>query len=291
MDDIIAPARANTRVLNALSIDVEDYFQVEAFVDIVKRDDWPAYSSRVVANTEALLHIFSDAKVLGTFFVLGWVAERYPGLVAAIATEGHEIACHGYSHQRVSRQTPVQFRDETVRAKHLLEDITGRPVIGYRAATFSIVSESLWALDVLADVGFLYDSSIFPVRHDSYGIPAFSRTPVRLDLQSGASLVEFPLTTVRIAGVNVPVSGGGYFRIFPYGFTRFAYRRLNRAGSPVMFYMHPWEIDALQPRLPGRLTSRLRHYANLERTAGRLQRLLADFRFGRVCDVVDILAL
>jgi polysaccharide deacetylase family protein (PEP-CTERM system associated) len=291
MDDVSVQQRADARVLNALSVDVEDYFQVEAFADIVKREEWPTYPSRVVANTEMLLRTFGDVGVSGTFFVLGWIAERFPALVRAIAAAGHEIACHGYTHQRVSRQTASIFRDETYRAKSLLEDITGRRVNGYRAATFSIVDESLWALDVLAELGFEYDSSIFPVRHDSYGIPAFSRTPLRLNLQSGATLVEFPLSTIRIAGLNVPVSGGGYFRIFPYHLTRLAYRRLNGAGLPIMFYMHPWEIDSQQPRLPGRLTSRMRHYANLGRTQERVRRMLAEFRFGRVCDVVDGLGI
>lgn len=263
------------------TIDVEDYFQVDAFSDVIPIDKWDDFDSRVVPNTRRLLDMLDTAQVKGTFFVLGWIARRHPGLVRDIAGRGHEIASHGMSHQRIMTQTPEVFRRETRESKQLLEDIVQAPVDGYRAATYSITRESLWALDVLYEEGFRYDSSIFPVRHDRYGIPDAETVPHRLQTPQGKSIVEFPITAVRVLGVNVPIAGGGYFRLFPYGVTRWGLNRVRREGRPVVFYLHPWEVDPGQPRIPGsRLRSRLRHTVNLNRTIPRLTRLLHDFRFG-----------
>lgn len=273
---------------HAFTVDVEDYFQVDAFADVVPGSRWTEYPSRVTRNTELLLDLLDQHQTRGTFFVLGWIAQRHPELVRAIAARGHEVASHGMSHQRVMTQTPEVFRRETRDSKHLLEDQVQAPVVGYRAATYSIVRESLWALDVLWEEGFAYDSSIFPVRHDRYGIPDAATVPHRIGTPQGREIAEFPLTAVRVLGANVPVSGGGYFRLFPYAFTRWALRRVCDEGRPVVFYLHPWEVDPEQPRVTGaRLRSRLRHYLNLGRTEGRLARLLQDFRFGTMRDCLS----
>src|SRR5262249_14709998 len=204
------------KVPNALTVDVEDYFHVAALAPNIPRHTWTSRESRVVANTHKLLSIFEQFGVRGTFFVLGWVAERHPQLVKDIAAGGHEIACHGFSHRLVYEQPPEEFRDETLRSKRILEDITGTPVLGYRAASYSIVRSSLWALDVLAELGFAYDSSIFPVRHDRYGIPDAERAPHRMSTPRGRSIVEWPLATAKVLGLQLPVAGGGYFRLLPY---------------------------------------------------------------------------
>lgn len=272
---------------NALTVDVEDYFHVSAFSKHIDRNDWDRYSCRVEANTRVLLEMFGQAGVRSTFFVLGWVAERYPSLVREIAAAGHEIACHGYSHELVYRQTPAVFRDESRRSKEILEDIAQRPVRGYRAASYSIIAESTWALDTLAELGFEYDSSIFPVHHDRYGMPDAKREPHVLKTPAGHSLVEFPLSTFEIGSYRLPISGGGYFRLFPYGFTRYALRRINvKDQLPFIFYLHPWEVDPQQPRIKANLLSRFRHYQNLERCQQRLARLLRDFAFDTVEQVL-----
>lgn len=274
---------------NAMSVDVEDYYQVSAFAHRVRPADWPRYEPRVARNTFRLLALFEDAGVRATFFVLGWVAERNPGLVREIAAAGHEVACHGYSHELIYRQTPAQFRRETRRARDVLEDQVQAPVIGYRAASYSIVEHSRWALDVLHEQGFLYDSSIFPVHHDRYGIPGAPLQPHRVRTPTGALLAEFPPTAVDHLGLRFPV-GGGYFRLYPYAFTR---RLLKRVGGerPFMFYLHPWEIDPEQPRISAGMRSRFRHYLNLHRCEARLQRLLRDFPLAPVRDVLAGLAL
>jgi len=270
---------------HAFTVDVEDYFQVDAFSDVVPGPRWGDYPSRVSRNTHRLLDLLDQHQTRGTFFVLGWIAQRHPELVRDIAARGHEVASHGMSHQRVMTQAPEVFRQETRDSKRLLEDLIQAPVLGYRAATYSIVRESLWALDVLWEEGFAYDSSIFPVRHDRYGIPDAATVPHRIGTPGGRDIAEFPLTAARVLGANVPVSGGGYFRLFPYAFTRWALRRVCAEGRPVVFYLHPWEVDPEQPRIAGaRLRSRLRHYLNLDRTEGRLGRLLKDFRFGTMRD-------
>ncbi len=282
----------DTSFRNALTIDVEDYFQVAAFAGQVDPRDWGGFKLRVEQNTHQLLDLFDEQDLKATFFVLGWVAERCPGLVRSIAGRGHEVACHGYSHQLVYSQTAAVFREETIRSKACLEDQAQARVLGYRAASYSITKGSLWALDVLAELGFDYDSSIFPVRHDRYGIPGSPRWPYRLETLQGGSLVEFPPSTLSILGYLLPVAGGGYFRLYPYWFSRFALARLNRsADRPFIFYLHPWEIDPEQPRIPAGWLSRFRHYLNLDKCESRLRRLLRDFGFARVCDVLEASAI
>jgi polysaccharide deacetylase family protein (PEP-CTERM system associated) len=273
-------------IVNAMTIDVEDYFHVSVFDGIVPRSQWSDLESRVCANTDRLLGIFADAKVTATFFTLGWVAERFPELVRRIADLGHEIASHGYAHRLVYDQTPSAFREDVRRAKQLLEDASGCLVGGYRAPSYSITPRSLWALDILIEEGYWYDASIFPIMHDRYGIPVSARHPYALERKNG-TLVELPGSTVRCGRSNLPIGGGGYFRILPYEWTRWGIARLNRVeGHPAIFYLHPWEIDPGQPRLQAGLLGRFRHYRNLDKTESRLRRLLHDFRFGPIRDLV-----
>jgi polysaccharide deacetylase family protein (PEP-CTERM system associated) len=271
---------------NAFTVDVEDYFHVAALSSAVSRDSWPERECRVERNTQRLLELLADRGVRGTFFVLGWVGARYPDLVRRIAAAGHEVACHGYSHELIYRQTREAFREETRRAKGLLEEAIAGPVLGYRAASFSIVRSTLWALDDLIDLGFQYDSSIFAIRHDRYGIPGASPIPGRITAPSGRSLLEFPMSPASFLGLKVPVTGGGYFRILPYSLTRAGLRRINAAGRPFSFYLHPWEIDPDQPRIRVGAFSRFRHYTNLHRCEDRLRRLLREFRFGSMIEVL-----
>ena len=280
---MLTPGAANS-MLNAMTIDVEDYFHVTAFASDVDRAKWSSLESRVENNTLRLLDLFARHQVRATFFVLGWVAERHPALVKRLHESGHEVACHGLTHELVYKQSRETFRKETAYAKALLEDLSGAPVRGYRAATYSIVRESMWALDVLEELGFEYDSSIFPVRHDLYGIPDSPRAPYRV---ASGKLLEVPLTTVAIAGQRLPCGGGGYFRLLPYALFRWALRRVNRLDRlSAIFYAHPWEIDPGQPRIHGSsLKSRFRHYTNLDATEGRLGRLLKDFRWGRMDEI------
>jgi polysaccharide deacetylase family protein (PEP-CTERM system associated) len=269
-----------------LTVDVEDYVHVSAFDEVVSREAWDTMPSRVVANTDRLLDIFAQHQVTATFFVLGWVAERHPSLVRAIADGGHELASHGHAHRLVYRQTAEQFREDVRRSKRTIEDAGSQRVSGYRAPSFSITAASLWALDVLVEEGYAYDASIFPVHHDRYGIPGAPRHPYRLDRASG-SIAEAPPATVRMAGQNLPVAGGGYFRLLPYWWTRRGIARLNASeGQPAVFYLHPWEIDPGQPRLQAGALSRFRHYRNLDKTEGRLRRLLGDFSFAPLASVI-----
>ena len=277
---------------NAMSVDVEDYFHVQAFAGHIDRSSWESRESRVTANVHTLLDIFDRFSVRATFFVLGWEAERRPGLVREIRSRGHEVACHGYSHRLIYQQTPQDFRKETERAKWLLEDILGVAVNGYRAASYSIVQRSIWALDVLVELGFEYDSSIFPVFHDCYGIPDAERLPHRLATPNGGSIAEWPLSTVNLLKYRLPVAGGGYFRLMPYWLSRAALATINRReAQPFIFYLHPWEIDPGQPRIAARRLSRFRHYTNIGKCEGRLQRLLADFSFSTVSDGLARLGL
>ena len=276
-------------MINALTVDVEDYFHVQAFAHKVNPRDWHAFEYRATANTERLLEMFETRGLRATFFVLGWVAEKAPELVRRIAGAGHEVACHGLDHQLVYNQTPEVFRRDTMRSKRLLEDITGQAVLGYRAATYSITRRSLWALDILAELGFAYDSSIFPVRHDFYGIPDAEPGPGVITSPAGHRLVEFPLSVASVFGARVPVSGGGYFRILPLWFTLYGLRSVNRKDRrPFVFYLHPWEIDPGQPSIGAGWKSRLRHYTNLHRTSARLARLLDEFRFSTMADVLAV---
>lgn len=270
------------RLVNAMTIDVEESFQVTAFESVIDRSRWHTFESRVERNTERVLGLFDQAGVKATFFVLGWIAERCPRLVRRIAAEGHEVASHGHGHQRLYRLSPSAFRQDLQRAQQVLEDVTGRPIVGYRAPSYSITADSLWALDVLIDAGYRYDASIFPISHDLYGMPSSPRHPFRVERAAGA-LWEIPASTVRRGGVNLPVGGGGYFRLLPYRWTRWGINALNHGeGRPAVFYLHPWEIDAEQPRLQAPLRSRFRHYTGLARTERRLRRLLAEFRFAPI---------
>lgn len=273
---------------NALTVDVEDYFHVAAFASQIDPATWDRFPLRVERNTERLLDLFAERGVRATFFVLGWVAERCPDLVRAIARQGHEVACHGYSHQLVYGQDQDQFRAETARSKVCLEDQAQCPVLGYRAASYSITKKSLWALDILTELGFSYDSSIFPVHHDRYGIPGTPRWPYRVTMKDGKSIVEFPPSTAKVGRQSLPVAGGGYFRIYPYWLTRLGLSRINRSEArPFIFYLHPWEVDPEQPRIRAGWLSTFRHYTHLSRCEDRLKRLLRDFQFAPVKDVLE----
>lgn len=270
-------------VTNALTIDVEDYFQVSALAPYIPRSEWDTRECRVERNVDRILALLADQGVHATFFTLGWVAERYPALVRRIVAGGHELASHGHGHERASDLTEAAFTQDVVRAKALLEDIGGRPVLGYRAPSFSIAGGNLWALDVLARAGYRYSSSVYPVAHDHYGMPGAPRFAYRLP----NGLLEVPPTTLKVGARNLPASGGGWFRFFPYALSRALIRRVNAVdGESAVFYFHPWEIDPGQPRVPGTdAKTRFRHYVNLHRTEPRLRALLRDFRWGRMDQV------
>lgn len=308
---------ASTAVSNILSIDLEDYYMVSAFEGVVRRKDWSLYESRIERNTYRLLDLLnSKGGLQATFFCLGWVAERHPQLVREIHSRGHEIASHGYDHRMITTMSPSTFREDLRKAKVILEDITGKEVLGYRAPSYSVTLESLWALEILSEEGFLYDSSIFPVHHDRYGIPNAPRLPFVIEMNGNGGrcrfvpldsnlkpipnpvcpdpsrnsskppapahrLFEFPISTLRLLGQNIPVGGGGYFRLLPDIFTRWALRRIkDRDCTPIVFFLHPWEVDSTQPRVKGiTLRSRFRHYLNLDKTERRLGRLLQEIEF------------
>ncbi len=269
-------------IVNAISVDVEEHFQVQALCGAYGRDTWDGCESRVDRNTKALLEIFAAADVKGTFFTLGWVAERQPGIVREIIAQGHEIASHGYCHMRVDSQSPDEFRADIRRTKKILEDIGGVAVRGYRAATFSVGPHTPWAWPVLEEEGYCYSSSVYPVTRDFYAYPDAPRTPFKPQGVDG--LVEIPIATVRLGSKNYPCGGGGYFRLLPYSVSRAALRRINRReGKPAVFYIHPWEVDPDQPRAKGiTAKSRFRHYTNLAETGARLRRLTRDFHWGRM---------
>jgi len=273
---------------NAMSVDVEDYYQVSAFADAVSRDQWPSMQGRVERNTDRVLQIFANSGAHATFFVLGWVAERHPFMIRRIVEAGHELASHGYAHHRVGDQTPDQFRIDVRRTRAVLQDIGGVDVVGYRAASFSIGADTLWAHRVLADEGYKYSSSVYPVRHDHYGMPDAPR--FKFAPLSDREFVEIPLTTLRILDRNIPCSGGGYFRLVPYSLYQRALQEARRqSNEPAIFYFHPWEIDPKQPRPAGTsLRTRFRHYLNLDRMEGRLERLLSDFAWDRMDRVFGV---
>lgn len=266
------------RSVNYLTIDVEDYFQVAAFEKVISPSTWQNYPSRVEQNTRKILDLFDIHGVKGTFFIVGWTAERFPGLVKDIIARGHEIGCHSYLHQKIYTQTPEEFREDTKKAKDILEQASGRAVVGYRAPTYSITKKSLWSLDILQELGFKWDSSIFPIVHDNYGIPDAPRFAYTLPEHN---MVEYPISTALFLGRRIPVAGGGYFRIFPYWFTKIALARINKdEQQPFIFYLHPWEVDPEQPRIhQAGVKSRFRHYRNLACTEKRLHCLLQDFKF------------
>jgi len=269
-------------IINAMTVDVEDYFQVSAFESVISRDQWEHIPSRVEINTQRILDIFSENNIKATFFTLGWVAERFPDLIRRMVAEGHELASHGYLHTRVTQQSPREFREDICKTKHLLEDLSGVEVKGYRAASYSIGASNLWALDELHEAGYLYSSSIYPVKHDLYGMPEAPR--FAFYPRGENSILEIPITTLQLGNKNLPCGGGGFFRLYPYVFSRWALRHVNTVEEkPGMFYFHPWEIDPEQPRQSGiRWKTRLRHYLNLNRMEDRLKLLMDDFRWGRM---------
>jgi polysaccharide deacetylase family protein (PEP-CTERM system associated) len=272
---MLAPA-----ITNALTIDVEDYFQVSAFAPYIHRDEWETRECRVERNVQRILAMLAERDLHATFFTLGWVAERYPALVRSIVAGGHELASHGYGHERASDLSETAFREDVTRAKHLLEDLGGQAVLGYRAPSFSIGTGNLWAFDVLSKAGYKYSSSVYPIRHDHYGMPDSPRFAYRVS----PDLIEVPVTTLRMLNRNFPSSGGGWFRLLPYPVSQWMLRRVNQQErEPAIFYFHPWEIDTAQPRVSGiDAKTRFRHYVNIPRMEARLQALLGDFRWGRM---------
>jgi len=278
----------NMQKTNAMTVDVEDYFQVSAFEPYIAKAQWDTLPHRVEVNTHKILDLFKEKNIKATFFTLGWLAERYPDLIKRIVTDGHELACHGYDHTRVTEQTPEQFRNDVSKTKKLLEDLSGEQVNGYRAASYSICANNLWALNVLQEEGFKYSSSIYPVKHDLYGIPdapRFIYEPIE-----NQNFKEIPITTVRFGDKNFPCGGGGFFRFYPYALSKWAFNRVNhQENEPGVFYFHPWEIDPEQPRQHGlSLKTRTRHYLNLHRMENRIKRLLTDFNWDTMENVFQI---
>ena len=275
-------SKVTARIRNAMTIDVEDYFQVSAFAPTIARDSWPTMECRIEANIDRILGILADAKVTATFFTLGWIAERYPAMVRRIVAGGHELASHGYGHLRASDQDLAEFTDDITRAKALLEDIGGQTVTGYRAPSFSIGTRNLWALDALLAAGYRYSSSIYPIKHDHYGMPDAPRFAFYPNGKDG--LLEVPITTVRLMDRNLPAGGGGYFRLLPYAASRWLMERVNRDDQQsAIFYFHPWEIDPGQPRQTGiSMKTRFRHYVNLNRMENRIKALTRDFEWDRM---------
>ena len=272
------------QIINAMSVDVEEYFQVSAFENHVNRSYWDKLPGRAEASVDRILGLFSDQEIKATFFTLGWIAERYPQMIERIVDEGHELASHGWSHVRVTHQKPEEFRDDVVRTRSLLEDISGQQIKGYRAASYSIGAKNLWALDILEETGHIYSSSIFPIKHDHYGMPEAPRFAF---YPGDGNLLEVPITTIEMMGRKIPCGGGGWFRFFPYAFSRWAITRVNEVeAQAAIFYFHPWEIDFDQPRQQGLgFKTRFRHYLNLHQMEQRLTQLLQDFSWGRMDDV------
>lgn len=282
LETVLAPGQAGAVIRNAMTIDVEDYFQVSAFAGVIERDSWDGRECRVEANIERILGILAGGKVQATFFTLGWIAERYPDMVRRIVAGGHELASHGYGHLRASDQTRAEFADDITRSKKLLEDIGGQAVLGYRAPSFSIGTGNLWALDALHDAGYRYSSSIYPILHDHYGMPDAPRFAFYPNGTDG--LLEVPITTVQFGQRKLPAGGGGYFRLLPYALSRWMMRRVNQVDrQSAIFYFHPWELDPGQPRPAGASAkTRFRHYVNLDRMEGRIKLLTRDFAWDRM---------
>jgi polysaccharide deacetylase family protein (PEP-CTERM system associated) len=270
------------RLPGAMTIDVEDYFQVEAFADIIAPSEWDNYQRRVADNTRKALSLFQQYDAKATFFILGWVAEREPGLVRAIQAQGHEVASHGYGHQRVFKLTPQQFREDIERSKAILEDICGCPVLGYRAPCFSISQDNHWAHEIICEAGYRYSSSIYPIKHDLYGVPDAPTSPFKLP----NGLLEIPASTLNLGGRNLPISGGGYFRLLPLFLTQWALQQYARKHGHVVFYFHPWELDTLQPRMVNASRkSKFRHYLNLQRMEPRLSKLLGALQWQTMAEL------
>lgn len=268
-------------MMNGISFDIEEHFQVAAFDCAARRHHWNTQESRVEQNTQVILGLLEERGIKATMFVLGWVAERHKTLVKRIVDAGHELASHGYGHELVTLQNPQAFREDVSRAKKILEDIGGKPVLGYRAPTFSITKETAWALPILVEEGYRYDSSIVPIVHDYYGIPGANPAIHTLETHSGP-IVEVPPSTCNFAGLKIPIAGGGYFRLFPYPLLKKLLRRVEAQGHPLIMYLHPWELDPDQPRMRGSFISQFRHYLNLDKVHGRLTKLLQDFSFGPI---------
>ncbi len=275
-------------MVNALSIDVEDYFQVSAAEGIVNYKDWDKYESRVVRNTQKVLTILKESNTKATFFVLGWIAERFPELIKEIYSQGHEIGSHGYSHRLIYKQGAKKFREDIRKSKKIVEKIVGDKVIGYPAPSFSITKNSLWAFEILKEEGFLYDSSTFPILHNRYGIPRAKRSIHKIDLEEREEIIEFPLSTIKLLNVNFPVAGGGYFRFFPLFLTRFAIKHINQEGFPAIVYLHPWEFDPGQPKIGLFGLNRFRHYVNLHKNENKLKSLLGTFQFLPLREILNL---
>lgn len=277
-------------VFHHFTVDVEEYFQVSAFESVVSPEQWGGLESRVAESMDLILQLLEEHEAQATFFVLGWVADRNPDLIRRIASHGHEVASHGWDHRRIPHQTPLQFRSSVRATKRLLEEITGTPVLGFRAPSFSVGPGDEWALDVLLEEGYRYDSSLFPIRRPGYGYPGGGRFPHCLSRPSG-DLMELPPATLRRLGVNIPAAGGAYLRFLPLWLIRTAIRDMEGDGKPAVLYIHPWELDPGQPRLPVSMTTRLRHYGGLTRTHGRVRRLLEEFRFRTIASTLpEVLA-
>jgi polysaccharide deacetylase family protein (PEP-CTERM system associated) len=274
------------QVLNAMTVDLEDWFHVSVFRNIIDYRDWEKQQSRIIPNFCRLLNLFDEYGVKITFFVLGWIAERYPEIVLAIKNNGHEIGSHSYSHRLVFEMSKKEFAEDLDRSITVLESITKEKVWYYRAPSYSITRDSLWALELLCERGIQYDSSLFPIKHDLYGMTGIPRFPFRLTLKNGRELVEFPPSTLRLWGGNIPIAGGGYLRLFPFWFIKNGIQKLNQKGEPVIFYIHPWEFDPSQPRLDVDFFSRFRHYSNMEVSENRLRQLLSKFRFSSLGDAM-----
>lgn len=272
---------------NALTFDIEDYFHVSAFSGSLDKDHWRNMPSRVEATTDKILSLLNEAGCQATFFILGWVARSQPQIVRRIAEGGHEVACHSLEHRRVYEMTPVEFLEDTRTAKLSLEDASGKQVVGYRAPSFSITRDSFWAFEILADLGFRYDSSVFPIKHPNYGFPEAPRSPFLVETKSGL-ITEFPMTTLEFGRRRSPIGGGAYFRILPYWYTRWGLRHINRTeGRPVCLYLHPWELDPEQPRISAGLTSRMRHYLGLRGVETKVRKLLHDFEFQPLFSLIE----
>ncbi len=270
---------------HCLSFDVEEHFQVSAFDSPTRRKHWTSYESRVEKNTGKLLDLLAHRNIRATFFILGWVAERYPQLVKQISLAGHEVASHGYSHRLIAEQTPPTFRQDIRKTKVILENLLSRNIWGYRAPSFSITNKTKWAVEILVEEGYIYDSSIFPTFHDRYGMPTASPYVNQIETQAG-QIWEVPPSVAKIFGFPVPCAGGGYFRLYPYFLSRRLLRKIVREGVPLVMYLHPWEFDPDQPRMDGPAISRARHYLNLDKTEERLVNLLTDFEFGPICESI-----
>lgn len=278
------------KLTNILTIDVEDYFQVANFQRIIKPSEWDNFVPRIVGNAEKIVEILSETDTKATFFILGWIANKFPKLVKKIHQSGHEVASHGFMHQLIHRQSKDKFRKDIRRAKQIIEDIIEEPVTGYRAPSFSITKESLWAIDVLVEEGYKYDSSISPIYHDKGGLPKAKRYPYKIS-KNGSCMWEIPISTLKIFGHNIPFSGGGYFRLLPYGLIKRGIKNINKENKPVIVYLHPWELDPDQPRINAGVLNNFRHYVNISKTENKLKQLLKDFKFTTINEYINTTAV